>query len=68
MGPKGIPSAEDYGSLDDILQLTNIACPMIGLAKLERVFVDLADLLSRLLRIALPEVLDQHWNVFFSVP
>ena len=27
--PKGIPGAEDYGSLDDILQLTNIAWPMI---------------------------------------
>src|SRR3984893_5754974 len=41
---------------------------MIGLAKRERVFVDLADLLSRLLRIALHEVFDQHRNVFLQVP
>ncbi len=41
---------------------------MIGLAQLERIFVDFADLLSGLLRVALHEVLDQHRNVFLSVP
>lgn len=27
--PKGIPGAEDYGPLDDILQLTNVSRPRI---------------------------------------
>jgi hypothetical protein len=65
---KGIPSAEDYKSLGDILQLTNIAWPRIGLAQPERIFVDLADLLARHLRVVLHEVLDQHRNVFLAVP
>src|ERR1700674_4522922 len=68
LDPKGIPGAEDYRSFDDILQLPNIAWPGIGLAQPERIFVDLADLLARFLRVALHEVLDQHRNVFLSVP
>jgi hypothetical protein len=32
INPQGIAGAQDDRSLDDILQLTNIAWPMIGLA------------------------------------
>jgi hypothetical protein len=41
---------EDYGSLNNILQLTNVPRPFAGLAQLERIFVDFADSLSHLLR------------------
>jgi hypothetical protein len=56
--------AQNYRSPDDILQFTNISRPRIGLTKLERIFVDLGDLFSRLLRVALHKILDQHRNVF----
>ena len=61
---QGILSTKNYGSLDDILQFTNIAWPIIELAKVECVLVDFADSLSRLLCAPLYEVLDQHRNVF----
>src|SRR5580704_10439218 len=41
---------------------------MIGLAKLQCSFINLADFFSRLLRMALHEVLDQHRNVLFPLP
>ena len=66
--PKNISGAKNHRSLDDILELANVSRPMIGLAQLQRILADVADLLSSLFGIALHEVFDQHRNVFFSVP
>src|SRR5215470_18037643 len=46
--PKCIAAAENHRSLDNILQFANVARPLISLAQLKRLFVNLTDLFSHL--------------------
>src|SRR5205814_7826492 len=48
VNPECVAAPEDHRSLDDVLQLANVARPFVGLAQLQGLLVDLADLFSRL--------------------
>src|SRR5260370_42375710 len=61
--PKGVAAAQDHRSFNNVLQLADVSRPWIRLAQLQRLVVDLADLLSSFLRVAFYEILHQHRNV-----
>src|SRR3981189_1995750 len=65
--PKGIAAAQDHRSLNDVLQLTDISRPRIGLAQFKRIHVDFANLLAGFLRVSLNEVLNQHRNILLAL-
>src|SRR5215469_15698520 len=46
---KSIPVREDYGTLDDILQFSNVPWPIVASEKIRGTFTYFADFLSRLL-------------------
>src|SRR5260370_36783400 len=58
--------AHDYRSLDDILQFANVTGPGVRLKQFQALFVYPANALSRFSRIAIDEVLNEHWNVFLA--
>src|ERR1700722_15714964 len=58
----------NYGSLDNVLQFTNVTRPRIRLKQFQTLFVYPADGLSCFSRKTVDEVLDQHRNVFPSFP
>src|SRR5438093_5833554 len=60
---EGFAIAQDYGPLNDVLQLTNIPRPSVGLEKLHGPRVDISDALARLFGITLDEVFDEQRNV-----
>src|SRR5215831_20307468 len=55
--------AENDGSLDDILQLSNVAGPVVGLEQFHRSAVNRSDLLGFSSRIAVDEIFDEQGNV-----
>src|SRR5258708_26295011 len=61
--PERVAAAKDHRSLDDVLQLANIARPVVGLAQLQGLLVDLPDVFSSLGRIAPHVVLDEQRNI-----
>src|SRR5260221_10466553 len=65
--PQRVPTAKDHRALYDVLQLANIARPVVGLAELQGLLVDLPDVLSSLRRIAPDELLDKHRNIALTV-
>src|SRR5882757_1579743 len=44
--PKSIAAGQDHGSLNDVLQLTDISRPRIQLAEFQRILVNCANLLT----------------------
>src|SRR5260370_35808634 len=56
--------AQDYRSLDDVLQFANVTRPGVRLKQFQALFVYSADALSCFTRITIDEVLNQHGNVF----
>ena len=54
-----LPVSQDHSALNDVLKLANISRPVVGAQQLESPSVDVSDLLSHLLRVALDEVLDE---------
>src|SRR5262249_62370512 len=66
--PKGVAGADYHGSLDNVLQLTNIAGPGISLAQFQRTLLYVANAFSHLFSELPDEVLDQQRNVFLAFP
>src|SRR5260370_6966081 len=60
--------AHNYRSLDDVLQFTNIARPGVGLKQIDTLFVHRLKALSCFPCVTIDEVLDQHGNIFSSLP
>jgi hypothetical protein len=60
---QGVGLAHDHGALDDVLELSHVARPCIGLEQRERAWVDPADHLAGLLGIAIDEVLRQQADI-----
>src|SRR5713226_5017036 len=58
--------ADDYRSLDDVLQFANIARPGVRLKQIEALFVHRLKALSRFPCVTIDEILDQQGNVFSS--
>src|SRR5215469_2223813 len=63
---KGFGFTNNYRPFNHVLKLANVARPRIGPKYFKALLVDTSYLLSYLARIAIDEVLDQHWNIFFS--
>src|ERR1700730_12025394 len=63
--PKSVAAAQDHRSFNNVLQLTDISRPCIRLAPLQRIFVDLANVLSDFFRVAFYEILNENRNVIF---
>src|SRR5262249_40325566 len=60
-----ITTAEDYRALNNVLQLANVARPLISLAEFHRALFDLTDALRHLLGKPLDEVFDENRNVLW---
>src|SRR5262245_54699886 len=60
--------AQNHRSLDHILQLTDVAWPIVRLQQVQRLLVDRMDLFARPAGVALHEVLDQHQEILFPCP
>src|SRR5260370_41634664 len=60
--------AHNYGSLDDVLRLRNIAWPGVGLKEIDTLFVHRLKALSCFRCVTIDEVLEQHGNIFSSLP
>src|SRR5229473_6381650 len=58
--------ADDYRSLDDVLQFANITRPGVRHKQIEALFVHRMKALSRFLCVTINEILDQQGNVFSS--
>src|SRR5215469_4694749 len=65
---EGIPIREDYRTLDDILQFSDVPRPVVASEKIRRSFTYFADSLSRLLRIALDQILNQQRDIVTPLP
>src|SRR6266851_10500670 len=59
---------DDYRPLDDVLQLTHVPRPSIGLQVVERPLADPPEGLTRFTGVAIDEVLHQYGNVFPPFP
>jgi hypothetical protein len=55
---------QDYGPLHYVLQLANVAWPIVGLQPLQSSPVDVSDLLPGLIRVTLDEIRGQQGNIF----
>jgi hypothetical protein len=51
--------AQDHGSLDHVLQFTNIAGPLVRTEQIESFLVYVCDLLPQSCRVAVDEILDK---------
>jgi hypothetical protein len=60
---ESVAAAQDHRSLDDVLQLTNVARPCIPFAEFQRARLDPANPLGHLFGKSFDEVLDQNRNV-----
>src|SRR5262245_2992602 len=60
--------AQNHRSLDHILQLTDVARPIVRLQQVQRLLVDRTNLFARPAGVALHEVLDQHQEIVFAFP
>src|SRR4030095_5289961 len=59
--------AENDGPLDDVLQLTNVARPLICLEELHRPTLDRPDFLGFSSRIAVDQIFDEQGNVTHAI-
>src|SRR5262249_31476713 len=64
---KGVRFTDNHRSFYDVLQLANVARPMLGLEQLQTLAVDGSDLLPRFPCEALDEGFDQQGNIFPSL-
>src|SRR5437667_6183437 len=55
--------AQLHRELDHILQLAHVPGPVVRFEQLQRLLLDVTNVLARLLRVARDEVLDQHGDV-----
>src|SRR5260370_27826796 len=60
--------ADDYRTLDDVLQFTNITRPGVRLKQIEALFVHRLKPLSCFPCVTINEVFDQHRDVSSSLP
>jgi len=61
--------ADNYRSLDDVLQFANVTRPRVRLKQFQAPFVYPANVLSRFPpRVTIDQVLNQHRNIFPSFP
>ena len=58
--------AQNHGPLDHILQLTDVARPVVGLQQIQRLLVNRADGLARPGGVAVHEVFDEHQDVVLA--
>src|SRR4051794_11179948 len=63
---KHLTGAQNHGPLDHVLQLTDVAWPVVGLQQVQRLLVDRADVLTRAGGVALHEVFDEHQDVVLA--
>src|SRR5216683_167437 len=61
-----VPVAKDDGPLNDVLQFADIARPTVRFEQVERLLLDLFDLLSGSLRSALHEIFQEQANIVGS--
>src|SRR6266850_1301706 len=66
--PKDIPVAQDHCPLDHILELTNVAGPVVGFEQIERVLADTSNPLAGLLSISFDQILHEQRNVTTPIP
>src|SRR5262249_52827159 len=57
---------DNHSPLDDVLKLTNVSRPGVGLQHLQASLMDALYFFSKVVRITIDKVLDQHGNVFSS--
>ena len=60
---ESLPVAQDYGTLNYILQFANIPRPIVGLKEIQGPLVDLCDLLPSSLGVAFDQILNQHRDI-----
>ena len=60
--------AQDDRSLNHVLQLANVAGPVVPLKEFQRFLPDMPDSFSRFLCVALDQVLDEQRNVIHPIP
>src|SRR5262249_4742018 len=60
---KHLTGTQDHGPLDHVLQLPDVAGPVVGLQQIQRLLVDRADALARAGGVSPHEVLHQHQDV-----
>ena len=65
---KDLARAHNHGPLDHVLQLTDVARPVVVLQQLQRFLVDRVEALSRPGGVALHEVLDEGQEVVCPFP
>ena len=63
---KHLAGAENHRPLDDVLQLTNVARPVVGEQQVQRLLVNRAEMSPHPRGVPLHEVLNQHRDVVFS--
>src|SRR5215472_18542273 len=64
---EGLAFAQDDGSFDHVLQLADIARPVVGLKHFQCLLVNLFDLFSRLAGESLDEIFHEKWYVVFAL-
>src|ERR1700739_2052501 len=60
---KNFAGTQNHGPFDYVLQLANVARPIVRLQQVQRPFVNRLDILADPLRVAPHEVFDQHQDV-----
>ena len=59
--------AQDHGTLDYVLQFADVTWPIVGLEKIQRLLLYMADPLSRSLGISFDQILHQQRNVILPL-